>query len=120
MAIDWQQPELAEGLRCYRSRQFFLAHEHWEDVWRACEGNERLFLQALIQVAVAMHHFSQGNRAGAASLLRRSLGRLELFPADFAGVEVGRLRESMRAWLRLLDDVPSGSDAVEMPAPTIR
>ncbi len=120
MAIDWEQPALAAGLRCYRSSEFFLAHEHWEDVWRASEGPERLFLQALIQIAVAMHHFSRGNRDGAASLLSRSLSKLEKFPPFFAAVDVERLRESMRAWLRLLNDVRNGSEAVQMPAPPIR
>jgi uncharacterized protein len=116
MAFDWEIGGLAEGLRCYRSCEFFLAHEHWEDVWRACEGQERLFLQALIQVAVAMHHFSRGNRAGAASLLRRSLAKLEKFSAAFGGVDVEQLRQSIRVWLRALDDAAD----LEMPAPTIR
>jgi uncharacterized protein len=116
MTFDWENGGLAEGLRCYRSGQFFLAHEHWEDVWRACEGQERLFLQALIQVAVAMHHFSRGNRAGATSLLRRSLIKLEKFPAAFGGVEVEPLRESVLVWLRALDHAADP----EMPAPTIR
>lgn len=116
MAFDWEHGGLAEGLRCYRGSDYFLAHEHWEDVWRACEGPERLFLQALIQVTVAMHHFSRGNRAGAASLLRRSLSKLEKFPAAFGGVEVEPLRESLRAWLRGLDDTAD----LDMPAPAIR
>jgi uncharacterized protein len=116
MAFDWEHGGLAEGLRCYRGREFFLAHEHWEDVWRACEGPERLFLQALIQVAVAMHHFSRGNRAGAASLLRRSLSKLEKFPAVFNGVDLERLRESIRVWLHALDEAADP----EIPAPTIR
>lgn len=116
MELDWENGGLAEGLRCYRNSEFFLAHEHWEDVWRPCEGPERLFLQAIIQVAVAMHHFSRGNRAGASSLLRRSLAKLEKFPAVFGGVDVERLREGMRAWLRALDNAAD----LKMPAPTIR
>jgi uncharacterized protein len=116
MAFDWENGGLAEGLRCYRSRDFFLAHEHWEDVWRECAGQERMFLQALIQIAVAMHHFSRGNRAGAASLLRRSLNKLEKFPAAFGGVEVEPLRENIRAWLSALGNLADR----EIPAPTIR
>lgn len=120
VAFDWEHGGLAEGLRCYRGCEYFLAHEHWEDVWRACEGPERLFLQALIQVAVAMHHFSRGNRAGAASLLRRSLSKLEKFPVAFGGIEVEPLRESMRAWLHALGDAPDGSADLKIPAPIIR
>ena len=30
MTLDWNLGALADGLRCYRSQEFFMAHEHWE------------------------------------------------------------------------------------------
>jgi len=38
MTLDWTQGELAEGLRCYRSRNFFAAHEHCESDWLVTKG----------------------------------------------------------------------------------
>lgn len=102
MPLDWEHGALAEGLRCYRSGQFFLAHEHWESAWLQCAEPEKTFLQSLIQIAAAMHHLERGNRTGAASLLTRSLRRLERFPATFAAVDVEALRHSLRAWVRAL------------------
>ena len=46
MALDWSCGALAEGLRCYRNEEFFLAHEHWEAIWLHCEEPEKTFLQA--------------------------------------------------------------------------
>src|SRR5947209_20294512 len=61
----------AEGIKLFNSAEFFEAHEVLEDVWRAAPAAEKRFLQGLIQVAVALHHHSKGNRTGARSLLAR-------------------------------------------------
>lgn len=116
MPLDWTSGALAEGLQCYRSREFFLAHEHWESVWLSLEEPEKSFLQALIQTAAAFHHLNAGNPAGAASLLRKSLRRLELCPASFAGIVTGPLCGQVRNWLHALEQ-----GAARLPAnvPTI-
>ncbi len=44
MILDWSCGVLAEGLQCYKSGEFFLAHEHWEGVWLKCEEPEKMFL----------------------------------------------------------------------------
>jgi uncharacterized protein len=104
MPLDWSAGELAEGLKCYRAGEFFEAHEHWESVWLGLEEPEKSFLQALIQVTAAFHHYKNGNAAGAASLLQRALRRLETCPAEFGGVAVGPLREEVQEWVRALED----------------
>lgn len=103
MPLDWNRGELAEGLRCYRSQQFFEAHEHWEAVWLHSAELEKTFLQALIQTTAAFHHFQRKNLIGAASLLRGALRRLEPYPGEFGGVAVEELRQSIRAWLSALE-----------------
>jgi predicted metal-dependent hydrolase len=99
MALDWGTGGLAAGLLCYRNQEFFEAHEHWEDVWNQLADPEKLFLQALIQVTVAMHHSQNSNRAGAFSLLQRALRKLEQYPDCFGGIDVALLKENVRAWL---------------------
>jgi uncharacterized protein len=102
MNFDWTEGSLADGLRCYCNEEFFDAHEHWEAVWLKCEEPEKTFLQSLIQIAAAFHHLQKNNRRGATSLLQAALRRLEPYPARFANVEVGHLREEIRAWLLVL------------------
>ena len=108
---------MAEALRCFRHREFFEAHEHWEDVWRLAQEPEKTFLQALIQIAAAFLHLERKNRVGAASLLRAALKRLDPYPAQFGGVAVDALRESLRAWLTALDGT---DEAPALPLPEIR
>ncbi len=101
--LDWSCGALAEGLACYRREEFFAAHEHWESVWLRLEEPEKSFLQALIQVTAALHHRRAGNRAGAASLLRRALQRLERCPACWGGIAAAPLCVDIRAWLQAME-----------------
>ncbi len=103
MSLDWNGGALAEGLRCYKTGEFFDAHEHWESVWLKCDQPEKTFLQALIQITAAFHHLQRKNTKGTVSLLRGALRRLDSFPAAYAGIEVEAVRESVRAWLSALD-----------------
>ncbi|MGD0732830.1 MAG: DUF309 domain-containing protein [Terracidiphilus sp.] len=117
MPLNWNLGALAEGLRCYGNREFFEAHEHWEGEWLRAAEPEKRFLQALIQIAAAFHHFERGNRVGAASLLRASLRKLEIYPATFGGLNVEAIRQSVRAWLSALD---ADDPAPDLPFPKIR
>jgi predicted metal-dependent hydrolase len=116
VTLDWNSGSLAEGLRCYREARFFDAHEHWESVWLTLDGPEKLFLQALIQIAAAFHHLQRGNRAGTASLLRRAQMRLSHCPAVFGGIEVAPLREEVSAWI---PGIENGSLADDAACPSI-
>lgn len=115
--LDWNRGALAEGLACYRSGDFFLAHEHWESVWLGLQEPEKSFLQGLIQVAAAFHHLRRGNAAGAISLLSRALRRIESRPAVFGGIAVEPLRAEVRDWLRRLE---SGGAVISGGSPQIR
>ena len=117
MPLDWNTGALAEGLACYRSREFFLAHEHWEDAWRAAAEPEKSFLQALIHIAAAFHHLGRQNATGAERQLRRALRRLEGYPAEFGGVAVEPMRENVRGWVQALQ---AGQPAPPLPFPPVR
>ena len=114
MGIDWSNGALSEGLKCYQKQEFFEAHEFWEVVWLQCNEPQKTFLQALIQLTAAFHHLQRGNLAGATSLLRRSLKKLDAYPSEFEGVAVGELRESIRAWLEALQK-ESGANQLSFP-----
>jgi len=99
-SLDWSSGSLAEGLHCYRTEQFFAAHEHWESVWLTLREPDKSFLQALIQVSAAFHHLGRGNRTGAISLLSRSLLRLDRCPSHYGCLDLEALRQQVRSWLR--------------------
>lgn len=86
------------GVELFNTRNFYDAHEVWEDVWRETNGPEKKFLQGLIQVAVAFHHHSTGNVVGACSLLARARKNLAQYPESYLGIRVAVLLESTGHW----------------------
>jgi predicted metal-dependent hydrolase len=102
MTIDWTHGALFEGLRLYNAANYFEAHESWESVWLTAPQPEKLFLQALIQTTVALHHFSRNNLLGATRLLTAALRKLEPYPPNFANIDVAHLREDIRDRLAIL------------------
>jgi predicted metal-dependent hydrolase len=109
MEFDWTDGPLAEGLRLYESGEFFTAHEAWESVWLQAPEPEKTFLQGLIQVTAAFHHWQRNNRLGAELLLQAALRRLAKYPPVFGGIRVGPLRDEIRERLQVLE---SGVDCV--------
>jgi hypothetical protein len=107
MLNDWNLGALADGLRCYRSQEFFLAHEYWESVWIKCRQPEKTFIQALIQLACAFHHYKRDNLRGATSQLIAALRKLQNYPEQYGGLQVALLREEMGDWLLALSDPES-------------
>jgi predicted metal-dependent hydrolase len=91
------------GIELFNGSEFYDAHEVLEDVWRVEVGPHKLFLQGLIQVAVALHHHSTGNVVGARSLLGRAARNLSGFPESYANLNLSRFRESLGEWQLALD-----------------
>ncbi|HYN15047.1 MAG TPA: DUF309 domain-containing protein, partial [Terriglobales bacterium] len=99
------------GIELFNAGSFFDAHEALEDVWRECHGRKKLFLQALIQAAVGLHHYSTGNIAGARSLLSRASRKLADYPSAYCGIALDGLRLSLEEWKASL----AGSTAPPAP-----
>src|SRR4051795_8795200 len=58
--------EYFAGIELFNQGEFHAAHDAWEEMWLGpVSADEKLFLQALIQAAVAFHHLDIG-RPGAA------------------------------------------------------
>ena len=94
-----KQQKFQEGLTAFNSAHFYDAHEHWEEVWLQTASPDKLFLQGLIQVAAAFHHYSRANRQGCRNLLHAGLLKLDLFPAQHWGLAIEPLRAEVRWWL---------------------
>jgi predicted metal-dependent hydrolase len=105
--MDSQQKDhlYEKGLEAFNSSHFYDAHEHWEEVWLETPNPDKKFLQGLIQVAAAFHHYSRANLAGTRNLLRAGLLKLDCFPEVHGGLEIDALREAVRGWL---DDLDAG------------
>ena len=89
---------VVQGALLFRAGLFFEVHEVLETVWHDLQGSERIFVQGLIQIAVAMHHLGHGNARGAVSLFASGRAKLVADELVSAGVDVTALLESLVAW----------------------
>jgi len=91
-------PAIAEGIRLFNSQQFFEAHEALESVWLTEQGEEKLFLHGLIQVAAAFHHYQRNNLEGFRRVLAKGMAKLSRFSGERHGVNVDDFKAQMNSW----------------------
>jgi hypothetical protein len=75
------------GIVLFNDRDFFSAHEVWEDLWNDCGDADRRFYQALIQAAVALYHYGHGNLRGAVKLFGSSKAYMDKYPSPHLGLD---------------------------------
>jgi predicted metal-dependent hydrolase len=90
------------GLELLNQGSYYHAHDVLEEVWREVRGEPRSFYQGVVQVAIAMHHFSKANLPGARSVLAKARKNLDTYPPSFAGIDLADLRSQLDAWDRAL------------------
>jgi uncharacterized protein len=90
------------GLEHFNAREFFEAHEVWEEIWLVEAEPEKTFLQGLIQISAAFHHYCHGNPQGAESLLASGIVKLTRFPAHHRNLDIAGLRTAAKKWARAL------------------
>jgi predicted metal-dependent hydrolase len=89
--VESYDPRYLEGIEHFNRCDFFEAHEVWESLWADYQGPSRKFYQGLIQVAVCLHHFGNGNIRGAIKLYHGSRGYLLPYQPKHEGIDLGRL-----------------------------
>src|SRR5687768_15843060 len=93
-------PRYLQGIEHFNACDFFEAHEVWEDLWKDYQGPSRKFYQGLIQVAVCLHHFGNGNIRGAKKLYYTSRAYLEAYAPRHEGIDLDKLLGDMEACCR--------------------
>lgn len=93
-------PLFLQGCEHFNVCEFFEAHEVWEELWQEYSGPDRKFYQGLIQVAVCLHHFGNGNCRGAKKLYHSSKAYLEAYGPHHHGVDLAKLLGEMEVCCR--------------------
>jgi uncharacterized protein len=116
--------EYIAGIELYNAGEFHAAHDAWEDRWVDDAGPaEKLFLQAMIQSAVAFHHLEIGRPGAARRMYQMSkekfarLGAPVFMSLDLADYQA-QLDRAL-AWLLEVAD-PRTIEQPRIVPPTIR
>lgn len=95
-AVEYEPLYLA-GVALFNSREFFECHEVLEDLWNECRNEDRRFYQAVLQAAVALHHFGNGNLRGAVKLFGTAKAYMEPYPNPYYGLDKEKFWADMGA-----------------------
>ncbi|MEX2558857.1 MAG: DUF309 domain-containing protein [Pirellulales bacterium] len=90
MESSTYDPLYLKGIEYFNECEFFESHEAWEELWTGNFGPSRKFLQGLIQAAVALHHFGNGNIRGARKLYYGARGYLEAYRPRHMGMDLDK------------------------------
>lgn len=77
---------IEKGVILFNAHHFWHAHEAWEELWLQSSGDEKVYLQGLIQLAAAYHHVQRGTFRGGVRLFDAALRKLERFPDGRDGI----------------------------------
>lgn len=88
MAPEEYPERYLAGIELFNRGDFFEAHEVWEDLWAESTGDGHRFTQGLIQAAVGLCHFCNGNLRGAIKLYHSSRDYMERCPNPFWGLDI--------------------------------
>lgn len=111
-----------KGIEHFNARQFYDAHEVWEDLWHEEHGEANKFVQGLIQFATALHHFEASNMKGAKLLYEGGVELLTPYIEIFWDLPVKKLLVDMQNCFRDLlpyeqKDLPGRYDPLKQKFP---
>jgi hypothetical protein len=116
--------EYIAGIDLYNVGEFHAAHDAWEDRWMGEVGaDEKLFLQAMIQSAVAFHHLQIGRPGAARQMYVRAKEKFErLGKKVFMSLDLANYQADLDRALSWLMTVPDPRELTppEIEPPTIR
>ncbi len=99
--IEWPNAAWI-ALRHFNDRDYFEAHDVWEEIWMDQRGPARLFYQGMIQAAVGCYKADFGVYNGAVRLLARSLGKFDAAGPVDVPFDIDPFRADIRSFLALV------------------
>jgi len=111
--------EYIAGIDLYNAGEFHAAHDVWEERWMGEVGQqEKLFLQAMIQSAVAFHHLEIGRPGAARQMYTRAKEKFaRLGTSVFMSLDLEEYQAQLDTALSWLLTVP---DPRELTQPNFR
>jgi len=101
-------PRYLAGILLFNKGDFFEAHEVWEDLWMETAGPDKKFYQGLIQAAVSLCHFCNGNLRGARKLFKSGREYMERSGERHHGLDIKAFWQDME---RCYAEVLAANDA---------
>ena len=101
-----------KGIEAFNNRQFYNAHEYWEELWLDYKLNDARFIQGLIQLAVSYFHFFNQNLNGARSMLKKCLIKIDSIEVA-RGIDIIELKSQIFNVQKYFDKINNTNDITD-------
>ena len=98
------------GIRAFNEKRFYDAHEYWEDIWNEYNISDALFIQGLIQLAVAYFHITNSNLKGARSMFNKCVPKLNDYLPFHRELDVEGLITAINTGIKCIDIIDNPND----------
>ncbi|WP_458126248.1 DUF309 domain-containing protein [Paenibacillus sp. Z3-2] len=85
-----------------RDQDYFECHEVLEELW--LERDRDSLYKGLLQIAVGLYHFRNGNLRGGIMMLQSSVDLLEPYPDTTLGIDLGVLVQEVKKLVKELSE----------------
>tara|TARA_B100000029_G_scaffold478620_1_gene524898 strand:+ start:1401 stop:1820 length:420 start_codon:yes stop_codon:yes gene_type:complete len=99
----------SKGIQLFNNKQYYDAHEYWEELWLDYKLEYADFIQSLIQLSVSYFHYFNNNLKGAKSMINKSLLKIEKYDKLILNIDVQQLKEEMINYRESLDKLEKQS-----------
>ena len=107
--------QFTHGVEQFDQGFYFECHDTLEELWMETVGDDRLFLQGLIQVSVGLFHFYNRNFRGAVSQMEKGSKKLRPYRPRHKGIELNRFLNEVEGWLEQARSAMAGDCAQNHP-----
>lgn len=120
-SVSEHDPRYLLGVEHFNRGEYFEAHEAWEELWLDCDPIDRRFFQSLIQAAVALYHWGNGNRTGACRLFAAGREKAWSYRPAHRGLDVEsfwqQVESALEGALTGLADSPGTPPTITLAPP---
>ena len=96
-----------KGIALFNQKKFYDAHESWEELWSEYRLKDEIFIQGLIQLAVAYFHITNLNLKGSKNLFNKCLPKLKKFPTNHRNINLLKIIDSAEKSNKKINSIKS-------------
>jgi len=116
---DIKEKLFVKGIVLFNEKNFYNAHESWEKLWSEYRLKDEMFIQGLIQLAVAFFHITNLNLKGSRNLFNKCLPKLKKFPTNHRNINLLEIIISAENSNKKVNSIESPNDFDWSLAPKI-
>ena len=106
-----QQDYFEKGITLYNKGAFFESHEEWEVLWNLFSDSNRLYFQALIQLASGYLKLEEKVFGGAYKHFLKSQEKLKQFPDSFLKVNNREIKTKLADAIKEIESLGEKADS---------